>query len=207
MWDQADVKLSGGPHGLAPAVVREVQRDRLLKATVEVVAQEGYAATTVRKLLAAAKLSRRTYYDLYQDKEDCYLDAFGRIADELAEVVTAEFERGGTPVERIRLAIEAIPSFCVDEPAAACACIAEGLAAGAAARAARAALVERLATTLAPAFAELRPESADPALMARATVGGVLELLYGPLARHDVDKLGELADQIGELAIVPSAVR
>lgn len=192
---------------MPPAVVREIQRDRLLKATVEVVAREGYAATTVRRLLAEAKLSRRTYYDLYHDKEDCYLDAFGRIADELAGRVAAEFERGSTARERIRLAIEALPRFCVAEPAAACACIAEGLAAGHAARAARAALMERLTATLAPAFAELHPASSDPTLAARVAIGGVFELLYGPLARRDLDRLRDLTERIGELPIVPAATR
>jgi AcrR family transcriptional regulator len=206
MWDRANLKLSGGPHGIPPAVVREIQRDRLLKATVEVVARDGYAETTVRKLLAQAKLSRRTYYDLYHDKEDCYLDAFARIADELAAAAMAGFERADTPEEQVQAAIEALPAFCVEEPVAACACLVEGLAAGAAARAARTELVERLAGMLAPAFAQLRRSGSDPLLMARATVGGVFELLYGPLARRDLEQLRALVTRIGELPILPAAM-
>lgn len=205
MWPHADVKLTGGPHGMAPEKVQAVQRERLLKATVEVVSRKGYAATTVRDLLAASRLSRRTYYDLYGDKEACYLDAFGEVAQRIEAPVTATLEVGGSARERVRLALEALAGFCVDEPQAACACLVESLAAGQAGRRVRAELIERLAAVLGPALSELRPEDPNPALTARATVGGVFELLYGPLAHQDVGRLGELASQIGELpAIVPA---
>jgi AcrR family transcriptional regulator len=187
---------------MPPERVREVQRDRMLKAMTEVVAHEGYAETTVRKLLAQAKLSRRTYYDLWEDKKDCYLDAYGEIADELTTRAAAGFERGDTPRDRVRFAIEEIAGFCIEEPDAACACIVEGLAAGAAARAKRSELIEAIAATIAPALAELRPDGPSPELTARATVGGILELLYGPLARRDVTALRRLAEEIGELPIL-----
>lgn len=187
---------------MPPERVREVQRDRMLKAMTEVVARDGYADTTVRKLLAQAGLSRRTYYDLWEDKEDCYLDAYGEIAAELTARAVAGFERGDSPRDRVRFAVEEVAGFCIDEPDAACACIVEGLAAGQAARAKRSELIEAIAATIAPALAELRPEGPNPELTARATVGGILELLYGPLARGDVAALRHLAEEIGELPIL-----
>lgn len=202
MWPSADVKLTGGPHGIAPERVREIQRERLLRAMTEVVAREGYAETTVRKLLAQARASRRTYYDLWVDKEDCYLDAYGVIADKLTARAADAFERGETPRERVRLAVEAIAGFCVEQPDSACACIVEGLAAGQAARAKRTELIDAIAATIAPALAELRPDAPSSALAARATVGGILELLYGPLARRDVKALRDLSEQIGDLPIL-----
>lgn len=202
MWPNADFRLTGGPHGMPPERVREIQRERMLKAMTEVVARDGYAETTVRKLLAQAGLSRRTYYDLWEDKEDCYLDAFGVISDRLAERAEQGFGDGATAREQVRLAVEGIAGFCVDEPDAACAAVVESLAAGQAARAKRSDLIERIASTIAPALAELRPEASNPALTARATVGGILELLYGPLARRDVAALRDLSEQIGELPIL-----
>jgi len=178
MWSQANVKLSGGPHGMPPAKVRAVQRDRLLKATTEVVAREGYAATTVRDLLAQSGLSRRTYYDLYVDKEDCYLDAFGEIAAVIEQRVGNALATGGSARRSVRLAVEELADFCIEEPDAACAALVESLAAGQAGR-------------------EARNE-----LIARATVGGIFELLYGPLARRDVERLRDLRGQIGELPLV-----
>jgi AcrR family transcriptional regulator len=202
MWPQADVKLSGGPHGMPPATVRAIQRERLLKATTDVVSRKGYAAATVRDLLAESGLSPRTYYELYADKEECYLDAFAEIAEQIVERGTAAFALGETPHERIRLALEALAGFCLDEPDAACASLVESLAAGLTGREARGRLIDRFAEMFAPALAELRPGDPRPALIARATVGGVFELLYGPLARHDLERLRELTEQIGELPIV-----
>jgi AcrR family transcriptional regulator len=206
IWPQGDIKLTGGPHGMAPEVVQSIQRERLLKAMVEVVALKGYAATTVRDLLAQSRLSRRTYYDLYGDKEACYLDAFAEIAGQIEAHVTAAVELGGDARESVRLALESLVGFCVDEPKAACACLVESLAAGQAGRGARAGLIERLAALLGPALSELRPGDPMPALTGRATVGGVFELLYGPLARQDIARLRELTEQIGELpTVVPPA--
>lgn len=207
MWPAADVKLTGGPHGMPPQRVRDIQRERMLKALTEVVAREGYAEATVRKLLAQAGLSRRTYYDLWVDKEDCYLDAYGEIADQLADRAAAAFAQGATPHERVRLAVEALASFCIEQPDAACACIVEGIAAGQAARAKRAELIERIAAMIEPALAELRPDAPNTALAARATVGGIFELLYGPLARRDVEQLRSLAEQIGELPLLLPVAR
>lgn len=202
MWPHANVKLSGGPHGMPPAKVRAVQRDRLLKATTEVVAREGYAATTVRDLLAQSGLSRRTYYDLYVDKEDCYLDAFGEVATQIERRVGSALASGATARESVRLAVEALVDFCVEEPDAACAALVEGLAAGQAGREARNELIARLAQTLAPPLTELRAGGSGSALIARATVGGIFELLYGPLARRDVERLRDLRGQIGELPLI-----
>jgi AcrR family transcriptional regulator len=202
MWPNANVRLTGGPHGMAPEAVQAVQRDRLLKATVDVVSRKGYAATTVRDLLAASGLSRRTYYDLYGDKEACYLDAFAEVAVQIEARVSACLATGDSPRERVRLALEGLVELCAEEPRAACACLVESLAAGPAGRQARNGLIERLAGLVGPPLAELRPGDPVPALTGRATIGGVFELLYGPLAHQDVERLRDLADQIAELPTV-----
>lgn len=202
MWPQADVKLSSGPHGIPPTIVKGIQRDRLLKATAEVVAREGYAATTVRKLLAHSRTSRRTYYALFEDMEDCYLAMFGELADQMRRRFAAGFERGEDPGDQVRLAVESLTDLCASEPDAACACLVESLAAGTAGRVARSELIAGLADTLTPALAELRPSDPNPALTAQAVVGGIFELLYGPLARGDRDALRTLAADIGDLPLI-----
>jgi AcrR family transcriptional regulator len=202
MWPEADRKLISGPHGMPAGLVLNVQRERLLKATTEVVSRKGYAATTVRDLLAQSGLSRRTYYDLYVDKEDCYLAAFGEIAAVIEQRVGNALETGGPARRSVRLAIEELADFCIEEPDAACAALVESLAAGHAGREARNELIARLAEAFAPQLAELRAASSDSTLIARATVGGIFELLYGPLARRDVERLRDLRGQIGELPLV-----
>lgn len=207
MWPEANRKLVSGPHGMPPAEVLETQRQRLLKAMTEVVTRKGYAGATIRDLLDQSGLSRRTFYDLYVDKEDCYLAAFRAVSDQLDDRLAAAFQSGATAGERLTLTIESLAGFCVDEPDAACAILVESLAAGQAGRDARNGLIERIAELLQPALDELRPIGPSSALVARATVGGIFELLYGPLARHDAERLRDLAEQIGELPLVPTAAR
>lgn len=55
---------------------RDGQRARLLEAMSQVVAEKGYAATTVADVVRAARVSRSTFYDLYESKEQCFVEAY-----------------------------------------------------------------------------------------------------------------------------------
>jgi AcrR family transcriptional regulator len=85
-----------GRHGLAPDVVAAHQRERLFQATVELVPKRGYRNTSVDHLVKAARVGYVAFYDLFDDKEACFLAAFDRIVaeaeEELAEAVEAEEE-------------------------------------------------------------------------------------------------------------------
>jgi AcrR family transcriptional regulator len=59
------------------AQVSEVQRARMLAATVRVVGELGYERMSVARVTARAGVSRRTFYDLFVDREACFLAAFG----------------------------------------------------------------------------------------------------------------------------------
>lgn len=79
--------LPRGRHNLPPHVVRESQRQRLLQAMLASVAERGYAGTTVPRVVAGARVSRNAFYELYDDKTDCFLDLCDHLADEvLADV-------------------------------------------------------------------------------------------------------------------------
>jgi AcrR family transcriptional regulator len=78
--------LPRGRHKLARAAVRDSQRERLLRAIVELVAEHGYEHTTVPMVVATARVSRNAFYELFEDKVDCFLAASDRAA---ADVLTA----------------------------------------------------------------------------------------------------------------------
>ena len=73
------VRLPPGRHGLPREFVAENQRERLLNGVVEAVAEHGYNATTIGKITDAAKISRRTFYEYFKDKEGCFLAAYEMI--------------------------------------------------------------------------------------------------------------------------------
>jgi AcrR family transcriptional regulator len=81
-------RLPRGRHNLPPSVVRASQRERLLRAMLETVAERGYDGTTVPQVVAAAKVSRNAFYALFADKTECFLalcdDLAGEVLDDIA---------------------------------------------------------------------------------------------------------------------------
>ncbi len=68
-------RLPRGPHRLSREKVEESQRHRILLAAVEVMAAKGYARTSVSDIVARAGVSRSTFYQLFEDRLDCFLAA------------------------------------------------------------------------------------------------------------------------------------
>ena len=90
-------------HAGSPDVrVSDIQRARILAAMVDVASERGGGNVTVAHVVARSGVSRRTFYEIFQGREDCFLaaldDAIARIA---AEVVPA-YRQPGPWRERIR---------------------------------------------------------------------------------------------------------
>jgi AcrR family transcriptional regulator len=81
----SEAKARQGAH------VIEMQRRRLLSAMVEVLEEHGYEGATVGRICKRAGVSRRTFYDLYDDREECFLDAFGAAIERLGERVASAY--------------------------------------------------------------------------------------------------------------------
>lgn len=203
MWDQANIKLTGGPHGIPRPVVTNIQRDRLMRAMAKTVAEYGYQETTVRRLLGRAGLSRRTYYELFEDKEDCFLAAYDEAVEHVLGLTIDAYRQGEAPEQKIERGLRAFLQFCADEPDIARMCIVEVLAAGPAARARRAETMERLADLMEGALNELRGDERLSRLSARGLIGGVHELIYTPIDRGETEHLPDLAEQIVSSQIAP----
>jgi AcrR family transcriptional regulator len=78
--------LPRGRHKLSAETVRSSQRERLLRAMLECVSRNGYEATTVPQVVAAARVSRNAFYAFFTDKTDCFL----AVCDQNAEQLLAE---------------------------------------------------------------------------------------------------------------------
>src|SRR5919112_619662 len=131
----APSRLPSGRHGLTREAVVASQRARLIDAMAAVVAEKGYAATTVADVVERAGVSRRTFYEQFADKEACFLAAYD-------VGLAAVLERIGSAVEahpaagwgvRARSGVEAFLALLAAEPAFARALQIEFLTAGPAA--------------------------------------------------------------------------
>jgi AcrR family transcriptional regulator len=94
-------KLPRGRHGLPRDVVVRSQRERLLAAMVETTAAKGYEATSVADVLEAAGVGRETFYEQFDDKQDCFLAAHRILFGDFFERVSAVYERPGPWPQRV----------------------------------------------------------------------------------------------------------
>src|SRR3954449_11127429 len=99
-----DVKqvLPRGRHALPAHVVRASQRERLLAAMLESVAEHGYEATTVPEVVAAARVSRNAFYALFRDKLDCFLALCDEAATEMLDTLLAQRAQADGWVDALR---------------------------------------------------------------------------------------------------------
>src|SRR4051812_42933268 len=71
-------------------------RERLVLGMVTAVAERGYAATTITDVVRHARVSRRTFYEHFADKEACFLAAYDAVSDAvLADIAGAAEEAAG----------------------------------------------------------------------------------------------------------------
>ena len=76
-----------GPTGSTATLVAASQRTRLLEAVGRAVAEKGYGATTIDDIVRGAGVSKKTFYEHFRDKEDCFVAAYEAAGRELFERV------------------------------------------------------------------------------------------------------------------------
>jgi AcrR family transcriptional regulator len=184
-----------GRHGLPPEVVARSQRERLLEATMRIVAEKGYGPTTVTDLTAGAGISRTTFYELFADKETCFLAAYDNAVDGLVRLITAAYEAEERWPDRARAGLAALLGALAADPALARLALVDVAAAGPAAQRRYRAAVQRLT----PFFDEGRDFAPGgrslPANTSRMAAGAVVGLISDELVAGDADRLtGLLSD-------------
>jgi AcrR family transcriptional regulator len=188
-----------------PAVVDTdaVHRGRLIVAMADAVAVKGYAATTISDVVARARVSRRTFYEHFADKEACFLAAYDAAADLQLAAIDAAAGAEQTWNARLRAGVDAYLQGVAREPAITRVFLIEVLGAGPRALRRRRAVLARFAGQL-RAQVELgradqpllRPLSSE---MATAVVGGINELVLLAVEQDRLHELGPLQHAASEL--------
>ncbi len=99
-------RAARAPNGSAPGRERviEIQRARILAASAELVRERGVAGITVAHIVGRSGVSRRTFYDLFTDRDDCLLAAFEQALERAAAVVLPAYEAAGVEVAGVEVA-------------------------------------------------------------------------------------------------------
>ncbi len=193
-------RLPPGRHGLSRVFVAENQRERLLNGVVEAVAEHGWNATTIAKITAAAKISRRTFYEYFEGREDCFLAAYEMIEAHVLDAMLAAPGAGEEWPDRVRARLTALLDVLArDTPVARCFLI-EPLAAGGDVAARYREAMGLLAATLRP---EPAPSDLDMEVRDQALIGGIATLIVRRLNSGGAKQLPELLPDLTELALAP----
>jgi AcrR family transcriptional regulator len=141
-------RLPRGSHGLHRDVVAASQRARLLEAVGRAVADRGYAAATIDHIVRGAGVSKKTFYEHFADKEECFVAAYEAAAEELLERVRDAHGSSDDLLDRTRAGIRAYLHWLAAEPALARVFLIEVAAAGPRAAEARERMRDRYAVLM-----------------------------------------------------------
>jgi AcrR family transcriptional regulator len=200
------------PAAAAPA---EEVRGRVMAGMVTAVEEKGYAATTVADIARAARISRRTLYEHFDDKEACFLAAYSMMSDTLITQVVTAARAVPAGLERVHASTAAYFQALGDQPEVARAFLTEINAVGPAGLDLRVKVNQRFATMMADLVAESVGQPGDQlpdgryvrpfdANMASALVGGINELVLQAIVTGPADtltvRLGRLTAPVIQLA-------
>lgn len=193
-------RLRPGRDSLSRDKVDGIQRARILGAMAQVVSEQGLAAASVANVVARAGVSRRTFYELFADREECFLAAFDHALGVAGAMVLPECEREGVWRERIRAGLAAFLEFLDDEPELGALCVVHSLGAGPAALARRAVVVSGLIAAVDEGRASSARKAPVAPLTAEGVVGAVMAVIHArlvaPTGRPMVELLGPLMNMI-----------
>jgi AcrR family transcriptional regulator len=195
--------LPRGRHKLSRETVRDSQRARLLRAMLEVVAEHGYAATTVSQVAAAARVSPNRFYSFFSDKADCFLSLCDEQADELLGLLGA-LGTEDWPAS-VREGMRIYLQWWCERPEASRAYLVELPIAGEEAGVRRDAVHERYVALFAAIGARAR--ELDPSLpplsraALRVLVAGTTELVAAEVRAGRLPQLPELQDDLVAMVI------
>jgi AcrR family transcriptional regulator len=163
----------------------------------------GYRSLTVQDVLGRAGVSRPTFYEQFEDKENCFLAAFDRSAERLRERVDAAVaETDGSWRERLRQGLEALLLFVTEEPSAARAVVVEARASTPAGLRQLDELLDGFATCI-DALARKDLEEPPSGIAAAGVVGGIESVLYARLQKEETADLESLLPSLMYFAVLP----
>jgi AcrR family transcriptional regulator len=198
-------RLPPGRHGLPREFVVHNQRERLIAGLAEAIAENGYASTTIAHITRHAAVSRRTFYEHFASKDECFVAAYDTVMEQLRERVDDAYQAEDEWPRALRAGIAAMLSFLALEPNLARLSMVEALVAGPV-------VVERYDAairSLVP-YLEAGREGRSPEVLAQlsptteeALVGGMISLISRRIIANRTAELEQLLPDLVEFTLTP----
>jgi AcrR family transcriptional regulator/DNA-binding PadR family transcriptional regulator len=179
------------------------QRGRLLSATFALVGEKGYEGVTARSVSERAGMSNRTFYEVFSDREDCFLAAFNHAVDGLELEVRTGWDSEPGWTAGVRAALAALLRTLDGEPAVRRLVFVEALAAGPRVLARRARVLESLARVIDGGRANAQAPAGLPGLVAEGVVGATFGVIHARLLELRPEPLVELLGSLMATIVLP----
>jgi AcrR family transcriptional regulator len=197
-----ELRATGTQRGHAGGVA-ELQRARLLHSAVQLVMEDGYGQMSVARVITRAGVSRRTFYEVFEDREACFLAAFDQAVAQLRALAVEAWERETLWRRQVRASLSALLVSLDEQPAVGSLVIVEALGAGSRVLAHRARLLSELAGAVdmgrSPAGGRRQPST----LTAEGLVGAVLGVIHARLLESPREPLISLLNPLVGMIVAP----
>lgn len=160
----------------------EFQRQRLLQAAVAVACEHGYEGMSATAVVARAGASRKTFYDVFDDREDCFLAVLEHCLAGIAAVVAPAYGAQAGWSGRLRAALAALLTYLEDERAVGTLVLSH-LLCGPRNPELRARVLELLHGVVGDGRSQAKPRYEPSPLTGEFVVGGVLAVIHAHLRR------------------------
>ena len=175
----------------------------MVAAAIEVVEEIGYGPMTVSQVIGRARVSRKTFYDVFVDREDCFLAAFRQTIDSTHLLLRDAYEAEPTWRAGVRAALARLLLLMDRERGLARLCVVEALAAGGGVLAYRASVLDQLAAVVDLGRNETHGARQPTELTAEGVVAGVLGVLHTRLLESDGEPLQDLLGSLMSMIVLP----
>jgi AcrR family transcriptional regulator len=197
-------QLPRGRHKLSREQVLASQRSRLIRAMLEQVEARGYEATTVAHVVSGAKVSRNAFYELFADRQDCFIAACDELQSKLLESLYEQAE-APTWLDALRRGLDIYLDFWADRPGFATVYVVDLPTAGRRAQEQRDRAYEGFAQMFAALGARARAEQPElgplPELGPRILVTAITELIAEEVRAGRGARLGALRPGVLEFIV------
>ena len=103
--------------GVSETAGAQAFRNRLLDGLADSITERGYRATTVADVVRNAKTSKRTFYDEFSSKEECFIELLRQNNENLIAHIMEAVDLEATPDEQVHSAVRAYVEHIESRPA------------------------------------------------------------------------------------------
>lgn len=176
---------------------------RMLAAAAEAIDEVGYGSFTVAHVIARAKVSRKTFYDAFGDREDCFIELLDRVAADVEARMGDAYGSESSWREGTRAGLAELLTFIDEEPVLARVCIVHAIGGGRRVLERRAEVLAQLRDVIDRGRALGVRAGEPPRVAAEGVLGGVFAVLHTRLLEGSSEPFSELLGPLMSTIVLP----